>query len=83
MDLNLSKKVVLMDLFSVENEVDLSAVLGIWSLYLKHNKSLESVIGFLMDANLNDEAIAEEVNKKGGLSDAFAWFDKYPEVFSK
>ena len=83
MDLNLSKKVVLMDLFSVENEVDLSAVLGMWSLYLKHNKSLESVISFLMDANLNDEAIAEEVNKKGGLSDAFAWFDKYPEVFSK
>lgn len=83
MEVNLTKQVELMNLFSVENEVDLLAVWGMHSVYLKHNKRLESVISFLIDGGFNDEEIAQEVNKKGGLSDAFAWFDKHPEVFSK
>jgi len=68
--------------FCNETGVDLIVAVGMCSVYHKHNKSLESVISLFIDAGFTDCEIREEVNKKGGLSDAFYWFDQHPEEFA-
>jgi len=68
--------------FCDEKNVDLITAIGMCSVYHKHNKSLESVISLFIDAGFTDSEIREEVNKKGGLSDAFHWFDQHPNEFA-